>query len=489
MPITSDLAARPTVDPRAAGPVAPPPASSAAVAPPPANAVRPVDGFEVSEAQSAKAVSLGGDPSKVLLTRAEVQTLTQAVGRRLTVGELAELFPHATLDGRGKPLPELAKLEIRSRSGTHSLGDVPVDRNGDLDVTELFRKDLQEENPNLIVRKDDEFPVPLEYTLAHSVLIVREPATRAALLKAGFPEKTGGAVVDLRDNDKVMDAVRAVGVDPNDAVVREAELARQGVKRAMGDQDQLRRILLGRVDSKINEIDIDDKVVLHGSNANAEITPTVYGSAKVNPAHPDEVILSYKRYNNQSYAGQGNWVTHLLGKGKTPQHEFDDEAMFVKLSAKSGLRMAVLAARHFYGELTDALGLKALAKRIKRDDLTTSVSPKAHGARLAEMDEKKMWAGEGDDGVNGNVKDYVIQDVFPGFNDTQRSDKALFIPRDQVDLVLESDDQQTLNIATQIGATQKGIWGTSLFDVYNDGSTAERFGGTDWYYAQEAMQS
>ncbi len=460
----------------------PPPAGPAPQ--PPAG---PVDQF----AASAPAPALPGFLAKQSLSRTDVVAIANAVGRPVTLGELAQRFPAARLDGRGAPLAELARASIQTASGPQCLGQATVDRNGDLEVTPLLRAELAAQNPNLILRKDDELPVPLAYTLAHGTLVVRDRAGREALAGAGLARGKGDAVqIDLSNMDEVRRALVKLGFNPEDAIARQTALAQQGVSVPLSDDDQLRRVLLGRLDSAENEVDIDDRTVLEGGEHNGELRPTVYGSAKVSPAHPDEVILTYKRFNNQSYASQGTWVTKLFRKDDRPQHEFDSEATFVKLDAHTGEREAVLAARHYYGELSGPQELQALAEETGRADLTTSVSPKAHGSRLAENETVKPWAGHGEDGVKrSDPRDHVFKDLFLGFKDTGPGGPGVLIPSDAIDLVMECDDQQTLNLATQIGQTKRGLMGTKVLDMFNDGLPVDRFGGTDWYYRQEALQS
>src|SRR5439155_12316047 len=102
--------------------------------------------------------------------------------------------------------------------------------------------------------------------------------------------------------------------------------------------------------------------------------------------------------NNQSFAGQGLWTVKVVGKDKASQHEGDSEATFLKMNTGTHEIEGAITARHSYGELYEKKQLDELKKRTGRDDLTTSVSYLAHGARFAEHGEKDTWAGDGHDG-------------------------------------------------------------------------------------------
>ncbi|MBI2568574.1 MAG: hypothetical protein HYV63_16250 [Candidatus Schekmanbacteria bacterium] len=430
------------------------------------------------------------DAARQSVSLEDVRAREAQVGRSLSVGELARTYPNARLQGRGETLAEIARTPLNKQGpdgAELTLAAATIDRNGDLDVSHLFREELRAHNQNLLIEKGDELPVPLEHSIRNADFVIRDAEQRERLQQAGFRARDGAVRIDMSDMAQVDKALRATGVDPKDAAQVAADLRSQGVATPMSGDDQLRRALLGRLDSPRNEIDIDDRLVDHVGDHNAGITPTVYASAKVSPEHLDEVILAYKRYNNQSYAGQGSWVTQLLGKDEASQHEFDSEATFVKIGMRDHEVESVLAARHYFGELYEQDDLAALRDRTGRDDLTTSVSYKAHGSRLAENEEVDAWAGHGADGVKWyDPRDHILKDKFRGYGDVARGD-AVLIPSEDVNLVMECDDRQTLNLQTQFGETRQGILGTGLMDIYNDGGPADRFGGTGWYYEQERL--
>ena len=430
------------------------------------------------------------DPARVSVSTADIKGYERMTGQPLSVKDLAVAFPNAKINVKGAPLTEINRKptgQVGADGMPVTLGAATIDKNGDLDVSNLYRKEISQNNQNLLMKKGDEFPVPLQHTIKNSVLQVAEESQKKALSSAGFPSKDGALQIDMRDMSQVKKALEAVGVSPANPGQIDKELKQQGVTVPMSSDDQLRRVLVGKLDSPKNVLDIDDKVVEHAGNHNQDIQPTVYASAKVSPENLDSVILAYKRFNNQSYAGQGNWVTEVLGKDKASQHEFDAEATFVKINTTSHQLEQVMAARHYFGEVYSKKDVDDLKKRTGRDDLTTSVSYLAHGGRLAENTEQNKWAGHGDDGVKFyDPRDHILKDKFMGLKDAQ-SGAAVLIPKEKVNLVVESDDQQSLNLKTHFGETRTGILGTKVMDIYNDGMPPDRFFGTDWYYQHEKL--
>jgi hypothetical protein len=431
------------------------------------------------------------NPARASVSVADLRALERTAGGELSVSDLAKAFPNARINGKGATLAEIARKPT-GKAGPDgvplTLGAATIDRNGDLDVSKLYRAEIAKNNQNLIMRKGDEYPVPLEHTIRNSELVVREDSHKKALQAAGFPSKDGALRIDMKDMAQVHKALKTLGLDPGNAAQIDKELKQQGVSAPLSGDDQLRRVLAGKLDSAKNEFDIDDRLVDRVGDHNHEIRPTVYASAKVSPEHLDDVILTYKRFNNQSYAGQGDWATQLLGKDKASQHEGDSEATFIKIHTQTHEVQSLLAARHYYAERYDKKDLEALKQRTGREDLTTSISYKAHGSRLAEMTEKNVDAGHGEDGAKWyDPRDHVFKDQYMGLKDTGPGGKAEFIPKDRINLVLESDDRQSLNLNTRFGATRKGLMGTKILDVFNDGTPADRFGGTEWYYKQEKL--
>jgi hypothetical protein len=427
-------------------------------------------------------------PTRAAVSTADIRGLERTAGQDLSVADLAKAFPNARINGKGATLAEIAKKstgKVGSDGLPITLGAATIDKNGDLDVSDLYRKEIAANNQNLLIKKGDELPVPLSYTAKNGDLRVREEAHKQALAKAGFPTKDGDPMINLRDAAAVNKALQALGVDPSNKAQIAQELQKQGVKVPLSEEDQARRVLLAKLDSSKNEVVIDKHIVENPGDHNQGIQPTVYASAKVSPEHLDDTVLLYKRYNNQSYAAQGNWVASVIGKHS--QHQFDQEATFVKINTTSHELEQVMSARHYFGEVFNKSDIDALKQRTGRDDLTTAVSYLGHGSRLADTGEKDTWAGQGDDGVHRfDIRDHILKDQFMGLNDA-KSGGAMLIPKEKVNLVVESDDKQSLNLDLHFGETRKGILGTSIADVYNDGMAPDRFGGTDWYYQHEKL--
>lgn len=432
----------------------------------------------------------GPDPARTSISVARIKALEQGVARPITVEELAGLFPNARIGGKGATLAELASKPLgppNAEGARMTLGAATVDKNGDLDVTPLCAKELKQHNQNLIIAKGDEWPVPLSHTIAHGTLEVNEKSQRAALAGAGFSRGNAPPRIPMGDMAAVTKALTTLGFDPKDKAKVAQELKAQGVHITLSQDDALRRVLMGKLDAAQNVLDIDDKLVANPGGHNHEIQPTVHASAKISPSQPDDLVLIYKRFNNQSYAGQGNWLTKLLGKDKHPQHEFDAECMFLRLDVNSRELEQVMACRHYYGEFYNAKDVDAVKARTKRDDLTVSVSYLAHGAKLAEPQQARPWAGHGGDGVKWNdPRDHILRDKFMGFEDVQAG-RAVLIPKERINLVLESDDAQTINLKTQFGETRKGLGGTRIMDIYNDGMPPEPWGGTEWMASREKL--
>jgi hypothetical protein len=423
------------------------------------------------------------------LTLKQIGRLERRFGRKLDIADLAQKFPSARIEGRGATLAEIARTKVMCATGCISLATATIDKNGDIDASDLLRRELERNNQNLVMKKGDEYPVPLSFTIAQSDLVVRQERHRKPLERSGFPSRDGATRLDLRQMKHVRRALKAFDFDPDDSEMIKKVLAAQGVTVPLSKDDQLRRILLAKVDSPRNELDIDDALVRNVGARNDDIHPTVYASAKLNPARLDEVILAYKRYNNQSFAAQGFWVTKLLRKDKLPQHQFDTEGCFLKLNGRTGELESALMARHYYGQLYERKDLDALQEHTGRADLTTAISFKAHGSRLAEQQARNTWAGFGTKGVKRfDPRSHLMKDQFMGLADARPGGNAIFIPKGNLNLVNEHDDQQSINLSIQFGKTKKGLFGTRLFDLYNDGQPVERFGGTRWYYEQEARQ-
>ena len=436
---------------------------------------------------TALSPELGG-ASRATISTAQINEYERAAGTELSVADLAKAFPNARINGRGATLEQIAQKttgHVGADGVPITLGAATVDKNGDMDVSDLYRQELAANNQNLLIKKGDELPVPLSYTAKNGDLRVREPAHKSALATAGFPTKDGDPMINLRDVSQVDKALAALGVDPTDQAQVAQELQKQGVRVPLSDEDAARRVLLGKLDSARNEVVIDKHLVENPGDHNQDIQPTVYASAKVSPEHLDETILLYKRYNNQSYAAQGNWVASVIGTKS--QHQFDQEATFVKIDTGTHELEQVMSARHYFGEVFQKSDIEALKQRTGRDDLTTAVSYLGHGSRLADTTEKDTWAGQGDDGVHRfDVRDHILKDQFMGMDDAKKG-AAVLIPKDRVNLVVESDDKQSLNLELHFGETRKGLLGTGIADVYNDGMAPDRFGGTDWYYMHEKL--
>lgn len=432
------------------------------------------------------------DAGTPTLSVAQIRGLEASEGRRLTVSELAQRFPNARIGTEGLTLSELARRPLGTNGpdgAPLTLGAATIDKNGDLDVTPLVREELTRHNQNLLIRKGDEPPVELSDIIRNSVFIIRHPAHAERLGCQNLPTIGGKVAIDLSNAEQVETALRATGFDVDDDAAMERELQRAGVTTPLDRSERLQRILLQRLDHPDNLLDIDDALVKQPGRHNHQFQPTVYASAKVSPSDPDHVVLSYKRFNNQSFAGQGWWTATVLGKRNAVQHEFDSEAMFVKLGIPGREVETILAARHYYAERYDADEIAAVKARTGRDDLTTSIAYKSHGTRLAEPTRENVWAGHGEDGVQrGDLRDYVLKDNFMGLEDVARGN-AILIPKEQVQLIFESDDRQSLDLRLQFGATRAGVLGTRLLDVFNDGTPVDRFGGTRWYYEQEAMDN
>lgn len=432
------------------------------------------------------------DAGRTAVTLADLTDLQAKAGRKLSLGELATAYPNARIDGKGRPLAELAKQPLNKLGPDGSaltLAAGTIDKNGDVDVTRLFGAELKQFNQNLVLHKKDELPIPLEYGLRSGEFCVGDPAQQKAL--AGLrTTKDGLPTFDMKDVKQVEAALVALGVDPSDNVRIASELMKQGVSVPLSREDKLRRVVCGLLDSPLNYVDLDDKVVeaAHVGDHNASITPTVYGSAKVSTENPGDVILSYKRFNNHSYAAQGGKVAKLLGKDTKSQHEGDMEATFVKIDTASHELKAVLAARHSYGELYSPAQVARFQAETGLDAATIGVSQMAHGGDLVGNATRHTFAGAGEDGVReGDWKDHVLSEDFAGVGDTKAGGGSVLLKREQINLVLEADDQQTLNMKVRLGDQRKGVFGTKVLDKFNDGVRMDRFMGTSWFYKQEQL--
>lgn len=434
------------------------------------------------------------DSARKVLSLAELASPQTKPGRTRSLSKLAAAFPNARIEGRGHTLAELADQPLNKKGpngAALTLGDGTIDKNGDIDVTRLFEPELRKFNQNLVIHKHDEHPIPLEFGLRSGAFCVREPAHQAALASAGFKTtKEGVPTFDMRDIGQVERALTALGFDASDDKRVARELMRLGVSVPLSREDKLRRVVCGLLDSPLNYIDLEHELVAADSvvDRNASITPTVYGSAKVSTERPGYVILTYKRFNTHSYAAQGSRLTELLGKDKKSQHEGDMEATFVKIGATSHALEAVLAARHSYGELYSAAQVAEFETETGLDAPTIGVSYKAHGGDLVGNATRRTFAGAGEHGVReGDWRDHLLSEVFGGVADTKSGGGSRLLARDQINLVLEADDQQTLNLKVRLGEQRKGLFGTKLFDQFNDGVRMDRFLGTSWFYRQEAL--
>lgn len=473
--------------------------SGATTQPPPASTGRTADdvrsplGLRMATLRAAQPVQEAA-ATPATLSVADIQALQASRGATLTLAQLAQEHPNARINGVGLTLAQLAAVPLNKKANgvELTLGAGTVDKNGDVDVTRLFHPQLKEFNQHLLLHKGDERPVPLEYSLRNGTFHVVEPAHQPALAAAGFERnKDGHVTFDLRDMEQVNRAVRALGVDPADDAAVNRQLSTLGVSVRLSREDQLRRVVCGLLDSPVNHVDLDNRLVASDrvGDHNNEFKATVYASAKVSPEHPEHVVLCYKRFNNQSFSAQGGWVANALGKDRKSQHEGDMEATFVKMGTQSHQLESVLAARHSYGELYDRNAVERQLAATGQDALTVAVSFKAHGGDLAGTNTRKTFAGHGEDGVTaGDWKDHVLPESFPGLADA-RTGGAEFIPRHTIRLVLEADDQQTLNMKVRLGEQRKGLFGTGVLDMFNDGVRMDRFMGTGWFYRQEALQT
>lgn len=448
--------------------------------------------------------SLGAAPETILsnmmlaaprrnLPTEEILELQRAAGRPLTLSELALAFPEARIDGRGQTLSALAKRPIHLSwpDGTPlTLGVGTIDKNGDIDLTPVFAAQLAQHNQHLVMHKGDEAPIPLELGLRNGQFSVRDPEHRRALEGLGLEQTKALTRFDMRDVSQLERVLGALGVDAKDERQIDLELKKAGVQVELSPEDRLRRVVCARLDSKSNYIDLDDHLVNRVGGHNHLFQPTVYASAKVSTEHPDAVILGYKRFNHQSYAPQGGRIVGLLGKNKKSQHEGDMEMTFVKMNVETHALESILTGRHSYGELYQKDQVAQNLRDTGLDAPAISISYKAHGGDLARAEGRQTYAGHGKDGVTpGDWKDHVLTEQFLGVADTPEGGKAVLIRRESIKLVLESDDQQVLNMKVRLGDQRDGLFGTGLFSRFDDGVRMDRFFGTRWFFEQERLNT
>jgi hypothetical protein len=466
-----------------------------------------------------------------------IHGLSMRLGRPITVGELAALAPKARIDGKGAPLSAIActPLGAAATPGRRksTLADAWIDKAGDLRVTPAFPEVIAKHAPNLLTYMDDELPVLLDASLSSAQLQVRNPEQIRFLKAAGFAPSTdrtpehealddtedglvdenASAVltIDLANLATVHAALDALGVRADSTATLNALLSRY-YGGAVPESEQavlLRRALLVLLDHPDNHVKIADELLrlpnsISGPDADAA---TLYASVRVNQAHLEDVIVTYKRFNNQSYAGQGSWWIWLLGLDQEPFHEFDNEVAHVALDRETGRLNGILTARHAYGQYYNADQVARHKEAAGRERWTLAVSSKAHGGRLAEAEEQYVCAGHTEDGVRWwDPRDHVVKDMFPGFRDTvpvpvddateacateasggSATPKAWLTAADKLNVISEHEDPLAHKLETQMGADRPPLFGLSFFARFGRGvHVYDR--GTQWFYTQRERQ-
>ena len=162
---------------------------------------------------------LTDDPKKREITLENLKLIREAQwGKNIRVGDLALFYPEARIQGEGPRLKDLAQMKIPYQGGILDLSQALIDKNGDLDVTAQMREALGQWAPTLVIRKDDEKPIPIDYTLHNGTLILKDSIDhptyqkRRALVEDLLTDKMG---LPLERKDDADSALTKLGFDPD----------------------------------------------------------------------------------------------------------------------------------------------------------------------------------------------------------------------------------------------------------------------------------